>query len=83
MRPDRQCRLLTLRQAQATVRRTWPGRDASDTVWQAYHERAAVLYAEAATHDLDHHHEALFLAQCEREAAQTFADHLAAASDRT
>lgn len=68
------CAVLTLRQAQEMVRREWPGRDAPDSAWLAYHQRAAQLYAQVARHDLDHHHEALFWAAQEQEAARVLTE---------
>lgn len=59
----------TLRQAQEHVRRQWPGNCASHAAWLAYHQQASDLYRRVAEIDPDHHHEALFWAQQEKEAA--------------
>lgn len=62
-------RVRTLRQAEEFLHREWPGRDAPGPAWLAYHQHAAELYAHVARVDADHHHEALYRAGCERDAA--------------
>lgn len=63
----------TLRQAHEVLNQRWPGRDASTAAWRAHHEFAATLYAHVAEVDPDHHHEALFWAGQEQEAARDLA----------
>lgn len=60
-------RRMTLRQAQALLTPLWPGLNAPVSAHVAYHERAARLYQHVARVDLDHHHEALYLAGYERD----------------
>jgi hypothetical protein len=38
--------------------------------WLAYHQRSAAMYAEVAEIDRGHHHEALFMAERERQQAK-------------
>ncbi|HEX4725908.1 MAG TPA: AMED_5909 family protein [Pseudonocardiaceae bacterium] len=63
----------TLRAAHEWVNRRWPGRDAPDTVWLAYHQEAAAVYEAVAEIDQAHHHEALYWAHDELQAAQRLA----------
>lgn len=63
----------TLQQAHEVVAQRWPGRDASSAEWRAHHEYAASLYTHIAKVDRAHHHEALFWAGQEQEAAQAVA----------
>lgn len=63
----------TLQDAHEQVARGWPGRHASSEEFRAYHEQAARLYEQVTGSDPDHHHEALYWAQQERETAQEFA----------
>ena len=44
-----------------------PARKAPLTEWLAYHQRSAAWYAEIAEIDRGHHHEALFMAERERQ----------------
>jgi hypothetical protein len=64
----------TLQQAHELLARQWPGRSASSATWRAHHEYAAKLYAHVAEVDQDHHHEALFWAAQEQEAAHGLAE---------
>lgn len=68
-----QSRVRTLRAAQEFLHRLWPGRSAPDSMWLAYHQKAAELYSAVAEIDQAHHHEALCWAQQERDAAQLIA----------
>jgi hypothetical protein len=56
----------TLTAAHELLHREWPGDRCQVSVTLAYHRRAAALFAQVATTDPDHHHEALFYAQQER-----------------
>jgi hypothetical protein len=47
-----------------------PHRRAPLTEWLAYHQWAAAVYAEVAEIDRGHHHEALFMAEQERQHAK-------------
>lgn len=62
----------TLQEAHEQVAREWPGRHASAEVLGAYYQRAARLYEQVVESDPDHHHEALFWAQQERETAKGY-----------
>ena len=53
----------TLREAHEVLERSEPRWKAPLGEWLAYYQRAAVLYAEIAEIDRDHHHEALFMAE--------------------
>jgi hypothetical protein len=61
---------LTLAEAHEAVAAIRPPRTASLPEWLAYHQRAAALYAEIAEIDRGHHHEALFMAERERQRAK-------------
>lgn len=63
----------TLQDAHEAIARQWPGRHASATTFHAYHEWSARLYEQVSRTDTDHHHEALYWAQQERETAEGFA----------
>jgi hypothetical protein len=60
----------TLAEAHEVVAAIRPPRTASLTEWLAYHQRSAALYAEIAEIDRGHHHEALFMAERERQRAK-------------
>jgi hypothetical protein len=47
-----------------------PARQAPLEQWLAYYQRSAAWYAEIAEIDRGHHHEALYLAEHERERAK-------------
>jgi hypothetical protein len=66
--------VVTLQGAHERVHREWPGNGASVSDLLAYHRRAAALYADVAEIDRDHHHEALYWAQQERETVQSMTD---------
>jgi hypothetical protein len=70
----------TLTAARELLHREWPGTNASVAVLLAHHQRAAALFDQIAEIDPDHHHEALVLAQQERETAQILANQMAAPS---
>jgi hypothetical protein len=70
----------TLQDAHEQVAREWPGRQASAETFRAYYERAGRLYEQVAQIDSDHHHEALYWAQQERETAQGFAAQIRASA---
>src|SRR6476469_7579056 len=57
----------TLADAHHTLARFRPSQKAPLTEWWAYHQRSAALYAEIAEIDRGHHHEALFMAERERQ----------------
>lgn len=56
----------TLAAAHELLHREWPGDHCPASITLAYHRTAAALFAQVATTDPDHHHEALFHAQQER-----------------
>lgn len=60
----------TLAEAHEAVAAMRPRRAAPLTEWLAYHQRSAALYAEVAEIDRGHHHEALFMAEQERQQAK-------------
>jgi hypothetical protein len=60
----------TLAEAHEAVAAIRPPRTAPLTEWLAHHQRAAALYAEIAEIDRGHHHEALFMAERERQRAK-------------
>ena len=57
----------TLGEAHEELARIRPSRQASLAEWLAYYQRSAALYAEVAEIDRGHHHEALFMAERERQ----------------
>jgi hypothetical protein len=57
----------TLTEAHAAVAAIRPRQAAPLTEWLAYHQRSAAVYAEVAEIDRGHHHEALFMAEQERQ----------------
>jgi len=67
MEPDS---LQTLAEAQHAVASCRPRQQAPLSEWLAYHQRAAAWYAEVAEIDRGHHHEALTMAERERQLAQ-------------
>jgi hypothetical protein len=71
----------TLRQAQEQLVREWPGRHASNSAWLAYHQHGAELFAAAAEADQEHHYEALYFAQQEREEARRIAAQIGVPSN--
>jgi hypothetical protein len=71
----------TLTGARELLHREWPGRDAPLSVLLAHHQRAAALFDHVAEIDSNHHHEALVLAQQEREAARILAKQMAALTE--
>jgi hypothetical protein len=73
-----QASVRTLTAARELLHREWPGSNASVAVLLAHHQRAAALFDQVAEIDSDHHHEALVLAQQERETAQGLAKQMAA-----
>lgn len=58
------CTLAEAHEAAATIR---PRQAALLIEWLAYHHRSAAIYAEVAEIDRGHHHEALFMAERERQ----------------
>jgi hypothetical protein len=70
----------TLTGARELLHREWPGSGASMSVLLAHHQRAAALFDQVAEIDSNHHHEALVLAQQERETAQALAEQIAAST---
>lgn len=61
--------LRTLAEAHEAVARIRPRRNAPLTEWLAFHQRSATVYAEVAEIDRGHHHEALAIAERERQRA--------------
>jgi hypothetical protein len=59
----------SLEQAHEVLSKTRPGTDSERASWAAYHERAALVYAEIAEVDRAHHHEALVFASLARRYA--------------
>jgi hypothetical protein len=55
-----------------------PRQAAPLTEWLAYHQRCAAVYAEVAEIDRGHHHEALAMAERERELAKEIKAHIPA-----
>jgi hypothetical protein len=76
-----QASVRTLTGARELLHREWPGRDAAVSVLLAHHQRAAALFDQVAEIDSDHHHEALVLAQQERETARALAEQMAATAE--
>jgi hypothetical protein len=68
--PDRPRTLVDAQVALALIR---PRRQAPLREWLAYYERSAAWYAEIAEIDRGHHHEALYMAEQERERAKEVA----------
>ncbi|MFY9809580.1 MAG: AMED_5909 family protein [Pseudonocardiaceae bacterium] len=60
----------TLAEAHEAVAAIRPPRTAPLTEWLAYHQHSAALYADVAEIDRGHHHEALFMAEQERQSAK-------------
>jgi hypothetical protein len=60
----------TLAEAHEAVAAIRPPRTAPLSEWLAHHQRSAALYAEIAEIDRGHHHEALFMAERERQRAK-------------
>jgi hypothetical protein len=68
----------TLADAHYAVACTRPTQKAPLTDWLAYHQRSAALYAEVAEIDRGHHHEALFMAEQERQRAKNIQAQISA-----
>jgi hypothetical protein len=60
----------TLTEAHEALALIRPARQAPLHQWLAYYQRSAAWYAEIAEIDRGHHHEALYLAEHEREQAK-------------
>lgn len=60
----------TLVEAQVALALIRPSRQAPLGEWLAYYQRSAGWYAEIAEIDRGHHHEALYMAEQERERAK-------------
>jgi hypothetical protein len=60
----------TLADAHHAVAGIRPRQKAPLTEWLAYHQRSAAWYAEVAEIDRAHHHEALFMAEQQRQQAK-------------
>jgi hypothetical protein len=67
----------TLTEVHAALVHIQPARKAPLTEWLAYHQRSAAWYAEIAEIDRAHHHEALFMAEHERERAKDIETQIA------
>lgn len=57
----------TLAEAHEAVARVRPRQKAPLTEWLAFHQHSAAVYAEVAEIDRGHHHEALAIAERERQ----------------
>ncbi|MGH3670275.1 MAG: AMED_5909 family protein [Pseudonocardiaceae bacterium] len=57
----------TLAEAHEALAPLRPRQKAPLTEWLAYYQRSAAVYAEVAEIDRGHHHEALFMAERERQ----------------
>jgi hypothetical protein len=68
----------TLVGAQVALALIRPRRQAPLAEWLAYHQRSAAWYAEIAEIDRGHHHEALYMAEQERECAKKIAAQIQA-----
>ncbi len=64
--------------ASEALARIRPRRQAPLAEWLAYHQQSAAWYAEIAEIDRGHHHEALGLAEQERERAKEIAAQIRA-----
>jgi hypothetical protein len=60
----------TLAEAHHAVASIRPPQKAPLGEWLAYHQQSAALYAEVAEIDRGHHHEALAMAERERQSAE-------------
>jgi hypothetical protein len=60
----------TLAEVHHTVASIRPPQKAPLGEWLAYHQQSAALYAEVAEIDRGHHHEALAMAERERQSAE-------------
>ena len=67
----------TLTEVHEALVRIRPARQASLTEWLSYYQRSAGWYAEVAEIDRGHHHEALSMAEHERERAKEIEDEIA------
>ena len=67
----------TLTEVGEALARIRPARLAPLEEWLAYHQRAARWYAEIAEIDRGHHHEALSMAEHERERAKEIETRIA------
>lgn len=63
----------TLAEAHEELARIRPGRQAPLAEWFEYYQRSTALYAEIAEIDRGHHHEALSMAERERNSAKEIA----------
>jgi hypothetical protein len=68
----------TLAEAHEAVAAIRPPRTAPLTELLAYHQQSAALYAEVAEIDRGHHHEALFMAERERQSAKAIKTQISA-----
>jgi hypothetical protein len=60
----------TLAEAHHAMASYRPRQAAPPSEWLAYHQRCAAWYAEVAEIDRGHHHEALFMAEQQRQLAK-------------
>ncbi|MGH3824733.1 MAG: AMED_5909 family protein [Pseudonocardiaceae bacterium] len=60
----------TLAEAHQVLAGVRPPRKAPLSEWLTYYQRSAAVYAEVAEIDRGHHHEALFMAERERQHAK-------------
>jgi hypothetical protein len=71
--PDPPRTLAETHEVLASIR---PNRNAPPLDWLTYYQRSAAWYAEVAEIDRGHHHEALFMAERERQSAKEIKDRI-------
>lgn len=67
----------TLAEAHEVLAGIRPSRKAPPSDWLTYYQRSSACYAEVAEIDRGHHHEALFMAERERQLAKEIKDRIA------
>ncbi len=70
----------TLADAHEAVARIRPRQAAPPTEWLTYYQKSAAVYAEVAEIDRGHHHEALFMAERERQRVKEIKADIASAT---
>ena len=71
--PDPPRTLAETHEVLASIR---PNRNAPPLDWLTYYQRSAAWYTEVAEIDRGHHHEALFMAERERQSAKEIKDRI-------
>ncbi|MGB9281347.1 MAG: AMED_5909 family protein [Pseudonocardiaceae bacterium] len=66
----------TLAEAHEVLAGIRPSRQAPTSDWLTYYQRSSACYAEVAEIDRGHHHEALFMAERERQLAKEIKDRI-------